>query len=49
MIQFLGINSLNRQFNLIPFVRNVGEEEKANAGFVLSFKRGNQSQGTEYR
>lgn len=46
MIQFLGINSLNRQFNLIAFVRNVGEEEKANAGFVLSFKRDNQSQGT---
>lgn len=37
MIQFLGINSLNRQFNLIAFVWNVGEEEKANAGFVLSF------------
>lgn len=40
MIQFLGINSLNHEFILTAFVRNVGEEEEVNAGFVVSFKRG---------
>lgn len=40
MIKFLRINSLNHQFILTAFVWNVGEEEEVNAGFVLSFKRG---------